>query len=120
MKALPCAILTLLSLLLNVGAQTQASHSAAVENEHDKLSSHAAASLSEPSTTGETDPSTEAGTAHFIGNPLELPLMREQLTITESAEGSVVDVEGLEVLDQVLAVLTDPDQVLDPLGRVHR
>ena len=98
MKALPCAILTLLSLLLNVGAQTQASHSAAVENEHDKLSSHAAASLSEPSTTGETDPSTEAGTTHFIGNPLELPLMREQLTITESAEGSVVDVEGLDFI----------------------
>ena len=98
MKALPYAILTLLSLLLDVGAQTQASHSAAVENEQDKLSSHAAASLSEPSATGETDPAAEAGTTHFIGNTLELPLMREQLTITESAEGSAVDVEGLDFI----------------------
>jgi hypothetical protein len=98
MKALPYAILTLLSLLLDVGAQTQASHSAAVENEQDKLSSHAAASLSEPSATGEKDPAAEAGTTHFIGNTLELPLMREQLTITESAEGSAVDVEGLDFI----------------------
>ena len=97
MKALPYAILTLLSLLLDVGAQTLASHSAAVENEQDKLSSHVAASLSEPSATGEKDPAAEAGTTHFIGNTLELPLMREQLTITESAEGSAVDVEGSAV-----------------------
>ena len=98
MKALPYAILTLLSLLLDVGAQTQANNTSAVEDEQDKLSSHPAASQTEPTATDQADPSADAGTTLFIGNTIELPLMREQLTITESAEGSAVDVEGLDFI----------------------
>lgn len=68
MKALPYAIFTLLSLLMDVGAQTQASNTLAVENEQDKLSSRAAANPLRPSATDEADPSAETETTHFIGD----------------------------------------------------
>ena len=97
MKALSYAILALLSLLLQVGAQTQASHTSAVKDQQDKFSSHVAASLTEPTATGEVDPSADAGATLYIGNTLELPLMRDQLTITESAQGSSVDIEDFDV-----------------------
>tara|TARA_B110000093_G_C12971095_1_gene412555 strand:+ start:6176 stop:6907 length:732 start_codon:yes stop_codon:yes gene_type:complete len=96
MKAFSCAILALLSLLLEIGAQTQASHTAAVKDEPDKLSSHLAASLTEATATGEVVLSADAGTTSFIGNTFAIPLMRDQLTITESAHGSSVGTEGLD------------------------
>ncbi|MFT5623357.1 MAG: hypothetical protein ACI9FZ_001291 [Bacteroidia bacterium] len=97
MKALPCAILTLLSLLLEIGAQTQASYTSAVKGQPDKLSSYLAASLTEANVTGEVVPSADADTTPFIGNTFVLLLMRDQLTITESAHGSSVGTEGLDV-----------------------
>jgi hypothetical protein len=97
MKALSCAILALLSLLLEIGAQPQASHTSTVKDEPDKLSSHLAASLTEATATDEVVPSADAGTTPFIGNTFALPLMRDQLTITESVHGSSVGTEGLDV-----------------------
>tara|TARA_B110000285_G_scaffold214597_1_gene260133 strand:- start:1807 stop:2538 length:732 start_codon:yes stop_codon:yes gene_type:complete len=98
MKALSYAILALLSLLLEVGAQTQANNTSAVEDEQDKLSSHAAASQTEPTATDQADPSADAGTTLFIGNTIELPLMRDRLTITESAQDSSDDIKDLDVI----------------------
>jgi len=98
MKALPYAIFTLLSLLMDVGAQTQASNTLAVENEQDKLSSRAAANPLGPSATDEADPSAETETTHFIGDTFETSLVRDQLTITESAEASSADIEELNLI----------------------
>ncbi|KRP36263.1 MAG: hypothetical protein ABS34_08155 [Opitutaceae bacterium BACL24 MAG-120322-bin51] len=95
MKALPYAILALLSLLLEVGAQTLTSNTSAVEDGQDKLLSHAAASATEPGTTSEADSSADAGTTLFIADTLKLPVMRDQLTITESAQALSVDIEDL-------------------------
>lgn len=97
MKALSYAFLALLSLLLEVGAQTQPSYTSTVEDEQDKLSNHVTAILTAPTATGEVDPSSDAGTTALIGNTLELPSMRDQLTITKSAQGTSVEIEDLDL-----------------------
>jgi hypothetical protein len=96
MKALVYAILTLLSLLLNTGAQTQLNRSSAIVDHKDKLSSHVTASLTEPTATGGVDSTADTDTTAFIANTLELPSMRDQLTITESAQSTSVDIEDLD------------------------
>ena len=97
MKALPFAILALLSLLLQVGAQTPATSSPAIDDGLELLS-NADASLTEPSTAIDSDPTdaTAADNAPFIEGTLGLPVMRDQLTITESAQEGTLDLEDID------------------------
>ena len=93
MKALSFAILALLCLLLNVGAQTHATSTSAVKTERGLLS-QTDSSLTVPTTA--TDLTQASDSAPLIEGTLGLPVMRDQLTITESAQDLSLNLEDLD------------------------
>jgi hypothetical protein len=88
MKVLSFAILALICLLQ--GASVHAQETA---NDQLGLLTNADASLTEPTTTTDVNP---ADSTPFIEGQLGLPVMRDQLTITESAQDVSIDIEDID------------------------
>ena len=89
MKTVYFAILALLCLLQGASAQTQKASSPAVDDDARSILTSSEEGLTESTTTSDFDLTTTAaaaGSTSFIEDTLGLPIMRDQLTITESAQ----------------------------------
>ena len=94
MKTVFFAIFTLLCLLQGASAQAQTASSSAMDDEPGGLTS-SEVSLAESVATSPTT-SKATGATPLIEDTLGLPIMRDQLTITESSQDLAINAEDID------------------------